>query len=68
MSEQVPARLVSVEATSQVLGVGRTQVFALLRAREIDSVKIGNRRLIPVAAIDEYVARLREESVGEIGP
>ena len=68
MSEQVPARLVSVEATSQVLGVGRTQVFVLLRAREIDSVKIGNRRLIPVAAIDEYVARLREESVGEIGP
>ena len=68
MSEQVPARLVSVEATSQVLGVGRTQVFALLRAREINSVKIGTRRLIPVAAIDEYVARLREESVGEIGP
>ena len=68
MSEQVPARLVSVEATSQVLGVGRTQVFALLRAREINSVKIGTRRLIPVAAIDEYVARLREASVGEIGP
>ena len=68
MSEQVPARLVSVEATSQVLGVGRTQVFALLRAREINSVKIGTRRLIPVAAIDEYVARLRETSVGEIGP
>jgi|TARA_R100001143_G_scaffold751_1_gene2209 excisionase family DNA binding protein len=62
MSEQVPARLISVEETSKVLGVGRTQVFELLRAREIDSVKIRNRRLIPVVAIDEYVARLREGS------
>ncbi|MBB5778650.1 helix-turn-helix domain-containing protein [Nonomuraea sp. NPDC004186] len=45
------------EAATQ-LRISRTKVYALLRSREIRSVKIDGCRRIPVAALSEYVARL----------
>ena len=37
-------------------------VYELLRAGVIESVRIGASRRIPVAAIEEYVERLRREA------
>ena len=48
----------TVEEVAESLHIGRTRVFALIAAKEITSVKIGNLRRIPVDAVREYAARL----------
>ena len=68
MTNHPTARLVSVEAAAGALGIGRTQIFTLLRSGALDSVKIGARRLIPADALDELVARLRAEQHGDAPP
>jgi excisionase family DNA binding protein len=50
--------LLTAEEVAEALHIGRTRVFALIAAKEITSVKIGNLRRIPVDAVHEYAARL----------
>ncbi len=50
--------LLTVEEVAEALHVGRTRVFALIAAKEIASVKIGNLRRVPVDAVREYTVRL----------
>ena len=49
--------LLGVEEAARCLGVGRTQVFVLLRQGALKSVRIGRRRLIPRSELDAYVQR-----------
>ena len=51
--------LLTPEETAEVMGIGRTKVYELLRAGVIDSVRIGACRRVPVAALHEYLDRLR---------
>lgn len=51
----------SPEDACEALSIGRTQLFELLRDNEIDSVKIGRRRLIPVDSLRAYLDRLLAE-------
>lgn len=51
-------KLYRVEEVAQLLGVGRTRVFDLIKLGELRSVKIGGSRRIPATALDEYVERL----------
>lgn len=56
-----PAQLLlTVEEAAQRLGIGRTTVFGLIRRGALGSVTVGRRRLVPVGAIEEYVAGLLE--------
>jgi excisionase family DNA binding protein len=41
---------------AQLLGVCRDTVYELLRAGRLRSVKAGRARLIPVSAIEEFLA------------
>ena len=50
--------LPTVEEVAEALHLGRTRVFALIAAKEITSVKIGNLRRVPVDAVREYATRL----------
>ncbi len=52
------ARLLPVEVVMAQLGVGRSTVFELIANRQLRSVKIGRRRLVPQMAVDEFVASL----------
>lgn len=45
----------------QASGIGRTTLFALIKSGELESVKIGRRRYIPVEALRDYLNRLRAE-------
>lgn len=54
--------LLRPEECAATLGIARTKIWALLAAGEIESVKVGRRRLVPADAIDAFVARLREEN------
>jgi excisionase family DNA binding protein len=57
--QPVPVRvLLTVEEAAQRLHLGKTTTYALLRAGEIESVRIGRLRRIPVDAINSYAARL----------
>ncbi len=54
--------LLTAEETAEVLGIGRSKVYELLRAGIIQSVRIGACRRIPAAAVAEYVEQLRREA------
>lgn len=54
-----PARvLLSVEAAAEMLSVSRTRVYALIKAGEIVSVRVGRLRRVPASALTEFTARL----------
>jgi len=52
--------LLNVEEAAEVIGVRRSTLYQLLTAGEIESVRVGRSRRIPVDALESYVARLRE--------
>ncbi len=51
----------SVEEAAEAVGVGRTTICALIRTGEIESVKIGRRRIVPRDAVEVYMQRLVSE-------
>lgn len=58
---RVAPLLLKPEEAAEALGIARTRVYQLMRAKEIRSVKIGKVRRIPVAALNAYVERLQGE-------
>ena len=46
----------SPKEVGEILGLGRTALYAAIRSREIPSVKVGGKILIPKAAIDDLLA------------
>ncbi len=58
MSESVRILHPITEAAS-LLGLGRTKVYELVAAGELESVKVGTRRLVPHQALEAFVDRLR---------
>ncbi|MBB2962525.1 excisionase family DNA-binding protein [Methylobacterium sp. R2-1] len=51
-------RLVSVEQSCFILGIGRTNFYSLVAAKKIGVVKVGRRTLVPVEQLDQFVAAL----------
>jgi excisionase family DNA binding protein len=51
-----PDRLLSVDEAAAMLGIGRSRLYAELQAGRCRSVKVGRRRLVPAAAIAEFIA------------
>ncbi len=62
MSTETRALLCSVEEAASLLGISRTAVFRLIKEKELRSVKIQKRRLVPLVALDEFVSDLMEAS------
>ena len=52
------AALYSVADAQQKLGIGRSQLYELLGDGRLRSVTLGRRRLIPEAAISDFIAAL----------
>lgn len=51
--------LVTTDVAARQLGCGRSTVFKLISSGELETVKVGRLRRVPVTAITEYVDRLR---------
>jgi excisionase family DNA binding protein len=49
-------------AAGKALGVGRTKVFELVASGALRSVRVGRRRLVPVAELRAYAERLSQEA------
>ena len=54
--------LLTPEEAAEVLGIGRTKVYALIADGDLLSVRIGNSRRVPRDAVDEFIARLEDEA------
>jgi excisionase family DNA binding protein len=55
-----PLRLIlTIEEAAERLGIGRTLMYALVSAGEVESVRIGRLRRIPADALTTYVQGLR---------
>jgi excisionase family DNA binding protein len=49
----------SVEEAAETMGIGRTTVYELLGSGELDSIKVGRRRVILADDIRAYFASRR---------
>jgi excisionase family DNA binding protein len=60
---EVTPRAVNVEQARALLGgVSRPHLYRLIQRGELKTVKSGARRLVPLTAIDDYLARLEAQS------
>lgn len=51
-------KLYGINDVMEATGLGRTTVFALIKDGKLRSVKVGRRRLVPAAALNEFIAGL----------
>lgn len=61
-----PPLLLSPERAAERLELGRTKIFELMAAGELESVLIGRSRRIPADAVESYVARLRAAQCAQV--
>ena len=54
------ALLLRVEDAARRLGIARTLMFRLIKDGEVESVRVGRLRRVPVASLEDYVERLRQ--------
>ena len=45
-----------VEEAAQALRVSRDTMYELIRSGRLKTIKVGSRRLVPLTALDEFVA------------
>lgn len=57
-----PPKLVTVDEFARQVTVSRATAWELIRDGLVESVKIGNLRRVPAAAIDAYVDTLRTQT------
>jgi excisionase family DNA binding protein len=55
---ELEKRLFSVENIMQMLGIGRTKVYQEMDSGRLRSVKVGRRRLVSAAALEEFINQL----------
>ena len=55
-------KLLTINEVATALGMGRSIVYTLVATGEITSIKIGRLRRIPIAAVDEFIAKRLKES------
>ncbi len=54
----LPKLLLTVEEAAELLGLGRTTTYALIKSGALKSVLIGRARRIRVTDLDAYAAQL----------
>jgi excisionase family DNA binding protein len=54
----IPPVLYRVDEAAEALRISRSVIYELIRSGRLRTVKVGRRRLVPVQALDEYVASL----------
>ncbi len=51
--------LLDLKDAQETLSIGRSLLLKLVYAGDIESVKVGGRRLIPASALEDFVCKLR---------
>ncbi|MGW8462466.1 helix-turn-helix domain-containing protein [Pseudomonas sp. CLCA07] len=61
-SHQAPALALGVEEAARVIGVARSMLYEIVGRGEIESFKLGRRRLILVKTLEAYINRVAKEN------
>jgi excisionase family DNA binding protein len=56
-----PALLLTVAEAAQALRLSRAQLYNLVNRGDLQTVKIGNSRRVPLSALQAYIERLLRE-------
>lgn len=59
----LPPVLLTVPQAAALLAISRAACYRLLATGRLGSVTIGRARRVPLAALDEFVAALRDDEV-----
>lgn len=54
----IPPVLYRVDEAAEALRISRSVIYELIRSGQLRTVKVGRRRLVPVQALEDYVASL----------
>lgn len=61
---------VGVETAASIVGLGRTTLYKHVMAGNLPSIRIGKRRLVRRAALQDWLERLERDvaNAGAVGP
>jgi excisionase family DNA binding protein len=62
VEDDVDKLLLTPHEAAQVLGIGRSKLYQLMRAGTIASVRIGSCRRIPATSLPDLIAQLQEDA------
>ncbi len=62
-SQEATPKLLTLKEASAALRVSQWTLFNLINRRQLDTIKIGRRRLVPAASITKLIDELREEAL-----
>lgn len=62
LEDDVDKLLLTPHEAAQVLGIGRSKLYQLMRAGTVASVRIGSCRRIPAASLPDLIAQLQEDA------
>jgi len=51
--------LFTAEQVADILGIGRTTVFKLMKTRQLESIRLGRSRRVPQDALKTFIDDLR---------
>ena len=57
--EELRPLLLPVTEAARLLATSRSKIYEMIAVGQLESVKLGRRRLIPREAVESYVASLR---------
>ncbi len=60
--------LLTVKEAAEALGIGRSKVYELVMSGQLESVRIGGSRRVPVDALHNFVNELRLRGAQETAP
>jgi excisionase family DNA binding protein len=56
------SELLTVPEAADRLRISKWMIYNLIRSRALRTVKIGDRRLVPVRALQSFLERLQDEA------
>jgi len=62
LEDDVDKLLLTPHEAAQVLGIGRSKLYQLMRAGTVPSVRIGSCRRIPAASLPDLIAQLQADA------
>lgn len=62
VEDDVEKLLLTPHEAAQVLGIGRSKLYQLMRAGTVASVRIGSCRRIPAASLPHLIAQLQADA------
>ena len=62
MTEQIAPLSVRIKEACRMTGIGRSKLYELIAAGDIEVIKVGSMTLVPVDALREFLEARRERS------